>query len=395
MVPYASTIFSEMSALAVQTGATIFSEMSALAVQTGAVNLGQGFPDAEGPGFLVEAACRAVREGHNQYAPRAGIPELRRAIADHQRRYYDLEVDPDSQVVVTVGATEAIAAAILALVAPGDEVVTFEPFYDSYPAMVARAGGVLRTVRLRFPDHALDESALAAAFSDRTRVVLLNTPHNPTGKVFTADELAVVADLARRHDAWIVTDEVYEHLVLDGPGHVPMATLPEAADRTLTVSSAGKTFSMTGWKVGWATGPAELVAATLAVKQWLTFTASGPFQYAVADGLTHGDEWYDTLVAELRARRDQLLDGLAAAGIPTNHPAATYFAIADLSGLGVRRALAQLPEFARERGVVGVPVSAFHTGEAVEETGSLVRLAFCKSPELLAEGLERLARPGA
>ncbi|GMA40183.1 aminotransferase class I/II-fold pyridoxal phosphate-dependent enzyme [Mobilicoccus caccae] len=371
---------------------TIFSKMSALAVRTGAVNLGQGFPDAEGPPFLVEAAVRALREGHNQYAPRLGVPELRTAIADHQRRFYGLEIDADTQVLVTMGATEGISAAILALVQPGDEVVTFEPYYDSYPAMVARAGGTLRPVRLRFPDFALDEAELAAAFSDRTRMIVLNTPHNPTGKVFRREELELIADLARRHDAWIVTDEVYEHLVLDDVPHIPIATLPQAADRTLTIGSAGKTFSMTGWKVGWITGPAEGVAAVTSVKQWLTFTGPGIFQYAVAEGLAMDDAGYAHLTDELRARRAQLLDGLAQAGIRTNHPESTYFAIADLSSLGMPDALSGMASFAQEHGVVGVPVAAFHSGDAVQESAPLVRLAFCKSESLIADGLERLQR---
>lgn len=371
---------------------TIFSEMSALALRTDSVNLGQGFPDVQGPGFLVDLACEAIRAGHNQYAPRSGVPELRRAIAEHQRRFYGLEVDPETEVLVTTGATEAIAAAILAMVRPGDEVVTFEPYFDCYPAMVARAGGVLRTVPLRFPDHALDESALAAAFSDRTRMVLLNTPHNPTGKVFTREELQVVADLAVRHDAWIVTDEVYEHLVLDGTPHVPMATLPEVADRTLTMSSAGKTFSMTGWKVGWVTGPEAAVAAVTSMKQWLTFTASGPFQYAVAEGLGMDDAGYATLTTELTARRDQLLTGLAGLGVPTNRPSSTYFAIADFSRFGMRQALTEMTSFAEEHRVVGVPAAAFVTGaEEIEAAGPLVRLAFCKREDVVAEGLRRLA----
>ncbi|GAB47189.1 aminotransferase class I/II-fold pyridoxal phosphate-dependent enzyme [Mobilicoccus pelagius] len=375
MAPYASTIFSEMSALA---------------LRTNSVNLGQGFPDVEGPQFLVDLACEAIRGGQNQYAPRTGLPELRRAIADHQRRFYGLDVDPETEVLVTAGATEGIAAAILALVRPGDEVVTFEPYFDCYPPMVARAGGTLRTVPLRFPDHAVDEQALATAFSDRTRLVVLNTPHNPTGKVFTRDELRLIAELARRHDAWILTDEVYEHLVLDDTPHVPMATLPEAADRTLTMSSAGKTFSMTGWKVGWITGPAEGLAAVTSMKQWLTFTTSGPFQYAIAHGLAMDDAAYAVTADELRARRDQLLTGLADLGIRTNHPEATYFVLADLSPLGLDDALTGTTAFAEEHGVVGIPAASFVTGAEVEATAPLVRFAFCKREEIIAEGLRRL-----
>lgn len=370
---------------------TIFSEMTALALATESVNLGQGYPDEQGGDELVEAACRAIRDGHNQYAPGPGIPALRQAISEHQRRFYDLEVDPDREVLVTVGATEAIATSILALVEPGDEVVTFEPYYDSYPAMVARAGGVLRTCPLRFPDASFDQDDLAAVFSDRTRLVVLNTPHNPTGKVFTREELAFVAELARRHDAWILTDEVYEHVVLEGQAHIPIATLPKVADRTLTASSAGKTFSMTGWKVGWVTGPAEAIDAVRAVKQFVTFTASGPFQHAVAMGLGQSDEAYAELPARLRTRRDQLRAGLTELGLVVNDPSSTYFVIADLSPLGITDAATQMEQLARDRGVVGVPVSAFHLEPHAPEVLPLARFAFCKFADTLQEALRRLA----
>ncbi|MDO5629446.1 MAG: aminotransferase class I/II-fold pyridoxal phosphate-dependent enzyme [Mobilicoccus sp.] len=372
---------------------TIFTEMSKLAVRTESVNLGQGFPDEEGPAFLVDAACRAIRDGHNQYAPGAGVPELLRAVADHQQRFYGIELDPNTQILVTVGATEAVAAALLAMVEPGDEVITFEPFYDSYPAMVARAGGVLKAVPLTFPDASYDPEVLEAAFSDRTRVILLNTPHNPTGKIFTEAELRHVAELAERHDAWILTDEVYEHLVLGDQPHVPISTLPEAAQRTLTVSSAGKTFSMTGWKVGWISGPAVAIDAVRAMKQFMSFSACGPFQYAIAEGLAMDDAGYDELPTQLRARRAQLLDGLSDIGLTTNHPESTYFVIADLAPLGLRDAMAGMPEFAARHGVVGVPVSAFHSGafpEVDEHAAALVRFAFCKRPELIDEGISRL-----
>ena len=273
-------------------GTTIFAEMSALAARTGAINLGQGFPDTDGPPEMLEAAREAIASGRNQYPPGPGVPELLDAIAAHQARFYGIQLDPRSQVLVTVGATEAIAATVLALCEPGDEVVTFEPYYDSYAATIALAGAVRRTSVLRFPDFAVDEASLRAAFSTRTRMVLLNSPHNPTGKVFTRAELELVCELARKHDAWVVTDEVYEHLLFDGLQHVPVATLPGMAERTLTISSAGKTFSATGWKVGWVSGPAEAVAAVRTVKQFLTYVGSGPFQPAVALALGLGDEVY-------------------------------------------------------------------------------------------------------
>ena len=262
---------------------TIFSTMSALAVRTGAVNLGQGFPDVDGPPEVIAAAVEALESGANQYAPGIGIPALRQAIVRHQQRHYGLELDPDTEVVVTTGCTEGIAAALLGLVNPGDEVVVLEPYYDSYVAMLQMAGGVRRPVTLRAPDFRLDLDELRAAVTDRTRFVLLNSPHNPTGTVLTRDELAAVAELAVERDLVVITDEVYEHLTFSGHEHVPMATLPGMAERTLTLSSAGKSYSFTGWKVGWATGPAELVGALLAAKQWLTFTSGSPLQPAVAD----------------------------------------------------------------------------------------------------------------
>src|SRR6478672_8735108 len=301
-------------------GTTIFAEMTALATEHGAVNLGQGFPDTDGPQAMLEAAKAAIDGGRNQYPPGPGVPELLDAIAAHQSRFYALAVDPRSEVLVTVGATEAIAATILALCEPGDEVVTFEPYYDSYAASIALAGAVRRTSVLRFPDFAVDEESLRAAFSPRTRLVLLNTPHNPTGKVFTRAELELVASLAREHDAWVVTDEVYEHLVFGGSQHIPVATLPGMRDRTLTISSAGKTFSATGWKVGWVSGPAAAVAAVRAVKQFLTFVGSGPFQPAVAVALGLDDEVYAGLSRSLQAKRDLLVTGLRSAGLEVSVP---------------------------------------------------------------------------
>ena len=370
-------------------GTSIFATMTALAQAHDAINLGQGFPDTDGPREVLEAAVDAIRSGRNQYPPGTGVPELKSAIAGHQKRFYDLEVDAASEVLVTVGATEAIAATMLALVRPGDEVVTFEPYYDSYAATIALAGGVRRTSVLRFPDFAVDEDSLRAAFSDRTRLVLLNTPHNPTGKVFTRAELDLICSLAREHDAWVVTDEVYEHLLFDGAEHLPVASLPGMRERTLTISSAGKTFSTTGWKVGWVSGPAEAVAAIFAVKQFLTFGSSGPFQPAVAVGLGLPDETYAGLARSMQAKRDVLLEGLARAGLKASVPQGTYFVIADVSPLGATDALEFCLDLPARIGVVGIPVSVFHDDVAAART--LVRFAFCKDDEVLREGCARLA----
>jgi len=371
-------------------GSTIFAEMTALATEHGAVNLGQGFPDTDGPPAMLEAAKAAIDAGHNQYPPGPGVPELLEAVAEHQRRFYGLQVDPRSQVLVTVGATEAIAAAILALCEPGDEVVTFEPYYDSYAASIALAGARRRTSVLRFPDFAVDEASLRAAFSGRTRLVLLNTPHNPTGKVFSREELELVCSLAREHDAWVVTDEVYEHLVFDGAQHISVATLPGMAERTLTISSAGKTFSATGWKVGWVTGPAEAVAAVRAVKQFLTFVGSGPFQPAVAVALGLGDDVYAGLAGSLQGKRDLLVAGLRDAGLEVSVPRGTYFVVADAAPLGATDALAFCRELPTRAGVVAVPVSVFH--DDVDAARTLVRFAFCKRDEVLREAVARLSR---
>ncbi len=370
-------------------GTTIFAEMSELALSTGAINLGQGFPDTDGPREMLEAAVDAIRSGRNQYPPGAGVPELRLAIAEHQRRFYGLSVDPDDEVLVTAGATEAIAAVILGLCEAGDEVVTFEPYYDGYAATIALAGAVRRTSALRFPDFAVDEVSLRAAFSPRTRLVLLNTPHNPTGKVFSRAELDLICSLAREHDAWVVTDEVYEHIVFDARTHTPVATLPGMAGRTITISSAGKTFSATGWKVGWLHGPAQAVAAARTIKQFLTYVASGPFQPAVALALGLGDDVYKGVASALQGKRDLLCDGLEAAGLTVARPAGTYFVIADTAPLGVSDAL----EFCRQMpalcGVVGVPVSVFCDDQDAART--LVRFAFCKRDDILNEAAARLA----
>ncbi len=371
-------------------GTTIFATMSALALEHGAINLGQGFPDTDGPPEVLEAAVDAIRAGRNQYPPGAGVPELLDAVAAHQQRFYGLAVDPGSEVLVTVGATEAIAATVLALVRPRDEVVTFEPYYDSYAATIALAGGVRRTSVLRFPDHRVDEASLRAAFSGRTRLVLLNSPHNPTGKVFTREELDLVCSLAREHDAWVVTDEVYEHLTFDGTEHVPVATLPGMRERTLSISSGGKTFATTGWKVGWVTGPAEAIAAVRAVKQFLTYVASGPFQPAVAVGLGLPDAVFAGLARSLQDRRDRLVDGLQRAGLEVSVPRGGYFVVADAAPLGAEDAVRFCHELPARAGVVGVPVSVFHDDPTAAPT--LVRFAFCKQEDVIDEACRRLGR---
>jgi N-succinyldiaminopimelate aminotransferase len=319
-------------------GTTIFTEMSALAARTGAINLGQGFPDTDGPAEVIEAAVKALRDGHNQYAPLPGVEALRAAVRDHQRRYYGLEPE---DVLITFGATEAIAAALLGLCDPGDEVVVLEPYYDSYAACIAFAGARRRPVTLRPPEFALDPEALQSALGPRARVLLLNSPHNPTGRVLSRDELELLAAVCVEHDLICISDEVYEHLVFDGE-HVPPATLPGMAERTLTVSSVGKSFSFTGWKIGWCSGPADLVKATRAVKQFLTFAGGTPLQHAAAAALRLPPEALTQLRDELQAKRDQLCAGLHGAGLHPITPAGTYFVNADV-GTDARTFCAELP----------------------------------------------------
>ncbi|RYV52031.1 pyridoxal phosphate-dependent aminotransferase [Pengzhenrongella frigida] len=375
---------------------TIFAEMSALAASTGAVNLGQGFPDVDGPDAVKRAAIQAIADGHNQYPPGSGIAPLRAAVAGHQQRYYGLEVDPDTEVLITTGATEALAATVLALAGPGDEVLTLEPFYDSYAAVIALAGARHTTAPLSpgADGFRLDQAALRAAFTDRTRLVILNTPHNPTGAVLTRAELELVAQLATAHDAIVVTDEVYEHLVFDSATHVPVATLPGMADRTLTISSAGKTFSFTGWKIGWISGPAPLVEAVRTVKQFLTYVSGAPFQPAIAVALADDDSdtWVRGLAASLSARRDLLCNGLERAGFAVVRPQGTYFVVADGAPLGFDDGAAlcrRLPELA---GVVGVPVSAFTRAGSPADVAlrSTVRFTFVKRESVLREAVDRL-----
>jgi len=365
-------------------GTTIFHEMTTLAQRTGAINLGQGFPDTDGPPEVIEAAVAALRAGHNQYPPVDGIPSLRAAVASHQRRFYGLEFDPDGEVLVTVGATEAIASALLGLCEAGDEVLALEPYYDSYAACAAMADATLRPVTLRPPGFRLDPGELAAAVTPRTRLILLNTPHNPTGAVLNREELGAIAALCREHDLLAVTDEVYEHLVYDGE-HVPLATLPGMAERTLTISSGGKSFSFTGWKVGWACGPAELVTAARTAKQFLTYTVATPLQHAVAAALELPDDYYAGLAASLHTKRDRLCAGLEAAGLEVFRPAGTYFVNADVREDGVAFCWS-LPERA---GVVAVPTAVFYSDPG--RGRSLVRFAFCKRDEVIDEAARRLA----
>ncbi len=367
---------------------TVFSEMSALALSTGAVNLGQGFPDVDGPPSVIARAVRALEEGCNQYAPGTGTPDLRRAIAGHQRRHYGLDVDPDREVVATTGATEGIAAAVLGLVDPGDEVVLLEPYYDSYTAMLQMVGAVRRPVTLRAPDFRLDVAALEEAVTDATRLILLNTPHNPTGTVLTRAEMQAVAEVARRHDVIVVTDEVYEHLVFDDAEHVAMASLPGMWERTLTLSSAGKSYSFTGWKVGWAVGPAGLVGAVLDAKQWLTFTSGAPLQPAVALALDEEPDYPRELAVDLQRRRDLLCAGLAAAGLEPRVPEGTYFASTDVAHLGWEDGRAFCLALPDRAGVVGIPMQGFYDDAAAGR--HLVRWAFCKQPDVIEDGLRRL-----
>ena len=374
-------------------GTTIFAEMTALAAETGAINLGQGFPDSDGAPEIAEAAVAAIRAGHNQYPPGAGIPELRRAIAEHQRRYYGLEVDPDSQVLVTTGATEAIAATILALCDPGDEVIAFEPFYDSYAACIAMTGAVRRVVTLRPPEYSFDIDTVRSLVNPHTKVLLLNTPHNPTGKVFSRSEIGLLAGLCRDHDLIMVTDEVYEHLVFDGLEHVPAATLPDMFDRTVTISSAGKTFSYTGWKIGWVTGPEVLVNAVRTAKQFLTYVSGAPLQHGIAHALGMPDSVITDLRDSLQSKRDRIVAGLRAAGFGVFPPAGTYFVTADIRPLGAADGYQFCRELPGRCGVVAVPTQVFY--DDVEAGRPLIRFAFCKRDDVIDEAVRRLARWGA
>ncbi|WP_183044412.1 aminotransferase class I/II-fold pyridoxal phosphate-dependent enzyme [Pseudarthrobacter phenanthrenivorans] len=371
-------------------GVTIFEEMTTLAVRTGAINLGQGFPDEDGPLEVREAARAAIAAGANQYAPGKGIPELREAVSAHQQRFYGMTPNPETEVIVTTGATEAIAASLLAFAGPGDEVLTLEPFYDSYGAVIGLSGATHVTAPLLAPDFMPDMAALEAAFTERTKVVLLNNPHNPTGAVFPRDVLQRIVDLAARHNSIIITDEVYEHLTF-GVQHVPVASLPGAADRTVTISSAGKTFSLTGWKIGWLTGPEELVAAARTVKQFLTYSSGTPFQSAIAAGLALPDSFYEGIAASLRQKRDILSDGLRAAGFGVFSPQGTYFINVDTAPLGISDSVDLARKLPALVGVAAIPVPVFCHPEGAQRTRSLLRFAFCKKTAVLEEAADRLS----
>ena len=368
---------------------TIFAEMSALAVSTGSINLGQGFPDEDGPAEVLEVARQAISDGFNQYPPATGMPVLRNAIAEHQQRFYGLAVDPDREVLVTAGATEALAATILALTQTGDEVVTFEPFYDSYGAIVGLGGATHVTVPLHAPAFQPDHDELRAAITDRTRLILINNPHNPTGTVLPRETLQLIVELAHTHDALIVTDEVYEHLVFDAP-HTPVATLPGARDRTVSISSAGKTFNTTGWKIGWIVAPSEILTSILAVKQFLTFVNGAPFQPAIAVGLGLPDTFFTGVAATLKRKRDLLSAGLVNAGFTVTQPQAGYFVVADAAPLGYTDAAEFCRALPQLAGVVGVPISAFVREGNRAEYSSLVRFAYCKRESVLDDAVTRL-----
>ena len=375
-------------------GTTIFAEMTALAQEHGAINLAQGFPDFEGPPEIVEAAVKALRSGDNQYARSRGHPDLVQAIAETQKDYYGLEYDPMEEVVVFSGATEGIAASMLGLLNPGDEVILFEPFYDSYPPGLALSGAIPRFLTLRFPDFALDGDALRALVSDRTRMIVLNTPMNPSGKVFSRDELELIAGVCREYDLIALTDEVYEHLVFDDAEHVPLATLPGMKERTLTLSSAGKTYSFTGWKIGWGTGPKALIDGAQAAHQFLTYAIPTPLQAAVAYALrNHSNEYLTGFKAEYTARRDFLVSVLKESGFQVVVPRGTYFILAGFEEVfsGDDRAFGYW--LTKEHGVAALPPSSFyHVG--LEEGRRLTRFAFCKRMETLEAAADRLRRIG-
>ncbi len=369
---------------------TIFAEMSALALATESVNLGQGFPDTDGPAFMLDEARAAIAAGVNQYPPGRGIAGLRTAITDHSSRHYGLVYDPDSEVLVTTGATEALAAAILAFVDPGDEVIALEPFYDSYAASIDLAGGTRVGVGLFGPDFTLDLAELEAAFTARTKVLLINSPHNPTGTVLTRDELAAVARLAVEHDVLVICDEVYEHLTFDDAVHVPLASFPGMRERTVRISSSGKTFSATGWKIGWALSTPELITEITAVKQFLTFVSGAPFQPAVARALNEGDAWVEQQRLDLQGKRDRLAEGLRGIGLDPVIPQGTYFMSTDVTGLGYADGVAFCRELPLRCGVVAIPHQVFY--DRVEAGAPYVRWAFCKRDEVIDEAVSRLVQ---
>ncbi|MBH99911.1 MAG: aminotransferase [Acidimicrobiaceae bacterium] len=371
---------------------SIFGEMSALAVETGAINLGQGFPDTDGPLEVTEAAAQAIRDGFNQYPPDWGIPELRQAVADHQRRFYRMETTAD-EVMVSTGASEALGASVMALVEPGQEVVVFEPYFDLYAAVIELAGGIRKAVTLRSPDYSFDTAELEAAVGPDTRLLMLNSPHNPTGKVFNREELEVVARVAVENDLLVVTDEVYEHMTYDGNRHVPLATLPGMAGRTVTISSGGKSFGLTGWKVGWAHANEDLIRAVHTVKQHLSFTSGAPFQRAMVTALGLSDDYFVDLAKDLQAKRDLVVDGLASIGFDVYPASGTYYVTADVRPLGYEDGMEFCLDLPSRCGVVAVPNRVFYDDE--EAGRSIVRFAYCKRFEVLDQAIDRLRRLSA
>ena len=367
---------------------SIFAEMSILAAETNAINLGQGFPDTDGPEKVTEVAIQAIRDGRNQYPPDKGIEQLRTAVAEHQRRFYSQIVDPED-VVISTGAAESLSAATLALVSPGDEVVLFEPYFDLYASCISLAGGIRKTVTLREPDYSFDIDELAKQVTSRTRFILLNTPHNPTGKVFSLDEMQEIAQIAIDNDVLVVTDEVYEHMTYDGREHIPIATLPGMAERTLTVSSAGKSFGLTGWKIGWCHGPTEIAKAVHTVKQNLTFASGAPFQPAIAAALALDDGYFEELAADLCAKRDLISDGLSDIGFEVFPAFGTYYVTADVKPLGYEDGMSFCLDIPKRCGVVAVPTEVFYDHPTAGK--SIVRFAYCKQLDVLNEAIEKLS----
>ena len=368
-------------------GETIFAEMSALAVKTGAINLGQGFPDTDGPREIAELAITAIRDGHNQYPPGLGIKKLRDAISHHQMRFYGLEFDSETEVLVTAGATEAIAASLLAICEQGDEIITFEPYYDSYAASIALAGGVRRVITLNTPDYSFSIDDLEKLITAKTKAILLNSPHNPTGKVFTHNELSQIANLCIEHDLVAICDEVYEHLAFEGH-HIPLIQYPGMRDRTIQISSAGKTFSFTGWKIGWVCAQPALLDTVRTAKQFLTYVNGAPFQHAIAEALNLPDLYFDNFLEDMRVKRDCLSQGLEKAGLTTFTPQGTYFVTADIENLGYEDGKQFCLDLPVQCGVVAVPNVVFYDNKDLGST--LIRFAFCKRLDVLEEAVERL-----
>ena len=368
-------------------GETIFAEMSALAVKTGAINLGQGFPDTDGPREIAELAVTAIRDGHNQYPPGLGIKKLRDAISHHQMRFYGLEFDSETEVLVTAGATEAIAASLLAICEQGDEIITFEPYYDSYAASIALAGGVRRVITLNTPDYSFSIDDLEKLITAKTKAILLNSPHNPTGKVFTHNELSQIANLCIEHDLVAICDEVYEHLVFEGQ-HIPLIQYPGMRDRTIQISSAGKTFSFTGWKIGWVCAQPALLDTVRTAKQFLTYVNGAPFQHAIAEALNLPDHYFDNFLEDMKVKRDCLSQGLEKAGLTTFTPQGTYFVTADIENLGYEDGKQFCLDLPVQCGVVAVPNVVFYDNKDLGST--LIRFAFCKRLDVLEEAVERL-----